>query len=161
MVTETVGDLLTTDVDIIVHQVNCLGIMDTGVARQVREKYPEVNKAYCDLCQSVDSPSSLLGSIQVIPTLDGKRICNLFGQVAIGRKQCMTEYDAVANALNQIKSYMEKNNLRTVAFPKYIGCGLAGGNWDTMKDLIEATFEDEAEIKCLIVAWEKEVNSPV
>ena len=40
------GDLFTTNAKIICHQVNCQGEMNTGVAQQVREKFPHVYEEY-------------------------------------------------------------------------------------------------------------------
>lgn len=40
------GDLFTTNAQIICHQVNCQGKMGSGVAKQVREKYPHVYEEY-------------------------------------------------------------------------------------------------------------------
>lgn len=40
------GDLFTTNAKIICHQVNCQGKMGSGVAKQVREKYPHVYEEY-------------------------------------------------------------------------------------------------------------------
>ena len=35
---EVKGNLLEADVDVIMHQVNCKGVMGAGVARQIRQK---------------------------------------------------------------------------------------------------------------------------
>ena len=32
--------------------------------------------------------------------------------------------------------------LKTIAFPWLMSCGLAGGDWNIVKPLIEKTFED-------------------
>ena len=40
------GDLFTAKAPIICHQVNCQGEMNTGVAQQVREKFPHVYEEY-------------------------------------------------------------------------------------------------------------------
>ena len=40
------GDLFTTNAKIICHQVNCQGEMNTGVAQQVKEKFPHVYEEY-------------------------------------------------------------------------------------------------------------------
>ena len=44
------GDLFTTDARFIVHQVNCKGVMGSGVAKQVRNKYPHVFVEYKKAC---------------------------------------------------------------------------------------------------------------
>lgn len=59
------GDLFTTDARFIVHQVNCKGVMGSGVAKQVRNKYPHVFVEYKKACSE-----EMLGKIQVVP-------CNL------------------------------------------------------------------------------------
>lgn len=46
------GDLLTTNANYICHQVNCQGRMGSGVARQIREKYPTVYQWYKVRCCS-------------------------------------------------------------------------------------------------------------
>ena len=43
---EVIGDLLEGDSKIIVHQVNCMGEMNSGVAKAIRNKYPEVFEQY-------------------------------------------------------------------------------------------------------------------
>ena len=40
------GDLLTTDADIIVHGCNCQGVMGSGVAKQIKEKFPNAYTIY-------------------------------------------------------------------------------------------------------------------
>lgn len=40
------GDLFQTNAKYICHQVNCQARMGSGVAKQVRAKYPEVYNAY-------------------------------------------------------------------------------------------------------------------
>ena len=40
------GDLFTTNAKIICHQVNCQGEMNTGVAQQVKEKFPHIYEEY-------------------------------------------------------------------------------------------------------------------
>lgn len=40
------GDLFKTPFEIIAHQVNCQGVMGSGVAKQVKEKFPYVYSTY-------------------------------------------------------------------------------------------------------------------
>ena len=46
------GDLFSTDAKYICHQVNCQGKMGSGVAKQVREKFPMVFENYKAACDS-------------------------------------------------------------------------------------------------------------
>lgn len=36
------------DVDVIIHQTNCQGVMGRGFAKQIKEKFPEAFEAYKD-----------------------------------------------------------------------------------------------------------------
>jgi O-acetyl-ADP-ribose deacetylase (regulator of RNase III) len=40
------GNLLDSNCDYICHQVNCQGVMGSGIARQIRERYPVVYLYY-------------------------------------------------------------------------------------------------------------------
>ena len=40
------GDITESNCDIICHQVNCRGAMNSGVAKAIREKWPEVYEQY-------------------------------------------------------------------------------------------------------------------
>ena len=50
MIKHVKADIFTTDCDIIVHQVNCYGVMGAGIAKQVKERYPDVYDIYKSLC---------------------------------------------------------------------------------------------------------------
>ena len=70
-----VGNLLNSDCDYICHQVNCMGKMGSGIAKQIRIKWPEVYIAYRAKCNFLNEdqgnyirPELNLGTIQIIPT---------------------------------------------------------------------------------------------
>lgn len=53
-------DIFKSGADIICHQVNCQGVMGSGIAKQVREKYPVVYRDYKRMCD-IYAPNALLG----------------------------------------------------------------------------------------------------
>ena len=60
------GDLLKSNADVIVHQTNCLGIMGSGVAYQIKKKYPQVFQEYYKFCKEYydnNNLSELLGNV--------------------------------------------------------------------------------------------------
>lgn len=65
------GDVFTAPFDAIAHQVNCRGVMNSGVAKTVRERYPEAFDAYKKLCDETPNPFDLLGKGQCVPTGHG------------------------------------------------------------------------------------------
>ena len=48
-------DLLSSKERIIVHQVNCRGVMGAGIAKQIKEKWPDVYTSYRDLLLQQDN----------------------------------------------------------------------------------------------------------
>lgn len=54
------GSLLRANEDILGHQVNTLGAMGAGLAKQIKEKYPYVYEDYKNLCNS-NNGEDLLG----------------------------------------------------------------------------------------------------
>lgn len=138
MVNYVKGNLLDSDCDYICHQVNCQGVMGSGIARQIREKWPEVYKSYRTLYEDCTwARSVMLGRIDIANIIDDKRkVINMFTQQFCGYDgKRYTSYDAFAMALETIKYKVPIGY--TIGFPKNIGCGLGGGNWKVISALIE------------------------
>ena len=135
------GNLLDVQHGIIVHQVNCLGVMGRGLAAQIRARYPSVFKEYHKLCKTkVGSEDELLGTIQLVPIKDNPalRVGNLFGQCSFAGPGVHTNYDAVQTALEKL-SFINTRKL-PVYFPYLMGCGLGGGDWGVIKSILEKTI---------------------
>ena len=103
------GDLVKEkEYTIFCHQVNCAGVMGTGIAKQIKETYPEVFKEYKEECNE-----SMLGKCQYVKCSD-------------------------ASCLNKLKSKLRISSKDIkVGFPCYIGCGAAGGDWAVVKPMLE------------------------
>lgn len=150
------GDILdyVDKVDIIGHQVNCLGVMGGGLALQIAQKYPKVEEAYRkyidDWCQH-GTQKHLLGHCQIVPTVNKSHIANLFGQYHVGGG-LRTDYEALHKSLKELKTQMLNRNLTKIALPVNLGCGLAGGDWNIVQDLIEDVFED-LRIQLILVEY--------
>ncbi|GED72872.1 Appr-1-p processing protein [Brevibacillus reuszeri] len=136
------GDLLTASEDIIGHQVNCKGVMGSGVAKLIKEKYPEAFTVYKEKCNEIVDKQELLGICQLVECAEGKTVANLFGQLKYGRgKEQYTDYAALEKALNELKNRARKAN-SSIALPFNIGCGLANGSWDVVSKMIEEIYSD-------------------
>lgn len=124
--------------DLLVHQVNNIGVMGSGLAKQIREHYPQVFKEYSDFCIKTH-PDCLLGVAQIVNISDDFSVCNLFGQEGFGKNKRYTRYDALTIGFEQIN---EKFAGKTVAIPYGLGCGLGGGNWEIVFTIIKETLTD-------------------
>lgn len=149
MINYVMGDLLNLpSIDIIAHQVNCQGKMGSGVALQVKKKYPIVYDRYRDRCASLKFSSKLLGLCQIIDMqyMDEyprphKYVANLFGQFNYGSSGQFTNEEALEKSLISLKKYAKEKNL-SVAIPYKIGCVRGGASWDKVLSMIEKVFND-------------------
>lgn len=136
------GDLLRSKAQVIGHQVNCLGRMGAGVALAIRNRWPNVYPQYYYFCSGKD-PASLLGKALPVKTGDCV-IMNLFGQLGVrrGAGEQVTDYTALETAMQWTASWMKQEGLTSIALPYGIGCGLGGGDWDTVLEAIHRVFDN-------------------
>ena len=131
-------DIFESGADVICHQVNCQGVMGSGIAKQVREKFPHVFTEYKKTCDK-NNPSKLLGCHQTILT-DIGYIVNIFAQKNYGYDgKCYTDYNALKTSLQDIK-YFNPNKI--IAIPYLMGCHRGGGDWNIVYKMIEEIFGD-------------------
>lgn len=121
-------DILAVEQGIIVHQVNCQGVMGAGIALAIRKKWPIVYDRYRKF-------KFKLGQIQVIQVKPGLWVCNLVGQDRYGRDKCYTDYKAVREGFQKLNVWAFVRNL-PIYIPKGMGCNLAGGDWKIVCKLI-------------------------
>lgn len=147
------GNILDTDCDIICHQVNCQGVMGSGLAKQIKEKYPEVFKKYIDYYNEYQFKQLLLGKCLISKCNDGKYIANMFAQLFYGTNKVQTDYKALDDCINNVSITARMCN-KSIAIPYKLGCGLAGGDWNIVKELIEFYFINTETI-CKIYKYDK------
>ena len=141
MIIEVQKNLLETECDIIAHQTNCVGVMGAGVARQIRDKLLSGVEydSYRKLCAK--HGSSLLGTVQCLSAKNGKIIFNLFGEDVPTGQGLDTDYAALKRAMRELKTYAEAYDM-SISMPGLIGCGLAGGDWEIVYEMINDVFGD-------------------
>lgn len=134
------GNLLDIEKGILVHQVNTLGIMGAGIALQIKRKWPILYDGYKEICEKnlfkIGDVWFYTEDLRINPDLV---IANLFGQKYLGKGA--TIIDAYHLALPEIQKYSDKIRL-PIYFPYKIGCGLAGGDWNVVSNLIEKYCPD-------------------
>ena len=132
------GNLLDAAEPLLCHQVNCRNRMGSGVARALAARWPAVKQAYHEFCAN-QTPGALLGHVQVVYAQDGKYVANIFGQLDYGYDgRQYTDYQALDHAF----SLLSRMTDCPLAFPYGFGCGLGGGDWDTVYRLIETYFSN-------------------
>lgn len=132
------GDLLEAkDRSIILQQVNCQGVMGSGIARQIRERYPDVFTSYKKKCdEHKDNTAELLGEVDYYIAPD-YLIANCFGQNFYGQGIKHTDYDALRKCFENVAC----NKAEPIGIPFKIGCGLGGGDWEVVYKMICEVFD--------------------
>lgn len=138
------GNIITGDYEIFCQQVNCKHKMGAGLAKQIRDAYPEVYDEYMQT-------EPKLGRVLAVPTTD-RRVCiNMYAQDGYGKDKRYTDYEAFKKCLSAIAEFakhIEKDI--TIAFPYGIGCGLGGGDWNIIQGMIK-DFSETIPQKVVIV----------
>lgn len=135
------GDLFSTEHKYILHGCNSKGVMGSGIARTVRNLYPEAYEAYTLWC----SKGFRLGQALAV-TCGDKVIINAvtqqnYGKVAeqIGPNPVRyVSYDAIAEIMRDLNTLLKGE---TIAMPT-IGAALGGGDWRVISSIIESELKD-------------------
>ena len=160
-----IGNLLDAPVDYICHQVNCQGRMGSGIAKQIRERWPVVYDAYISAYKDredeilrncggfehmPDVSETLLGYLQKVPVNDKQTVINMFAQQYYGYDgKRYTSYDAFWACLGGIRDSVPKGS--KIGFPWKIGCGLGGANWEVIMTMIEEVLAKDFEVYIYIL----------
>lgn len=144
MITEITGDLIADaqKYDVIVHGANCHCKMKSGIAKQVIVHFPEA--------QQVDMVT-VKGSKEKLGTLSFTQnttpvVVNAYTQYDFGTDKMNCDYEAVRNCMKAIKKQFAG---KKIGMPQ-IGAGLAGGDWNIIKQIITDELHDE---DVTIVYW--------
>ena len=141
------GDILTSTADIICQQVNCKGVMGSGLAKQIRAKYPQVYTKYKELIDTFNHTGErFLGQMQLVEGDKGKWIANCFGQESYGYNGTYTDLSALRDALVQVGIFAGERILCghrcNIAISYNIGAGLGGANPDDIHEMLGDLFHD-------------------
>lgn len=151
MITYIKGDLFSQHHPIIAHGCNAHGVMGSGVAKIVKEKWPMAFTKYNTICAEAfmeGREGSLLGT-NIVYVESDVTIVNCITQHSYGRiKSRYVSYDAVDTCMQSLASGMMMHGVSSVypskeyiAMPM-IGAGLGGGNWKVIEAIINHRLRD-------------------
>lgn len=156
MIEQVEGNLVTYPLDAFIHQANCFCTMGSGVAKSVRETYPEVYEADC---KTVKGDKNKLGTFSFAKTYDGKIGFNLYSQYDFGYDgKCRTNYEAIKTGLLRIRDYLLMNITPApfrVGIPYKMGCVRGGGSWDKVYEIIKESFAGSLFLEIVICEFKE------
>lgn len=155
MIEEIKGNIFTIPLDGMVHQCNAFHTMGGGLAKIVKDEYPtaylvDILTKYGDIKKiGTFSFSMCTHNVYHSPFI----IFNCYSQYNYGTNKVQTDYEAVKSVLKRVKIFIkgtleDKPNDKkfTLGIPHGYGCGLAGGDWNTVSSIIEEIFGTDKTI---------------
>ena len=115
--------------------------MGAGIAKSIKQKWPV---AYIVDCKTPKGDIRKLGtySYAIINREgfdDNLTIVNAYTQYKYGRDKPYVDYIAIQKVFQEIKRNFSG---KRIAYPK-IGAGLAGGDWEKIKEIIDTELKGE------------------
>lgn len=134
---EVTGNVVYADEVAIGHGVNTKGLMGAGVAKAIREAYPQISGAYIQWCNN----GAQGGDVQLYKVSDERVIVNIASQEVPGAD---ARYAWLAAGVARAVQDLANIGINKMAIPR-IGAGIGGLDWEAVKIillLIEAMFEN-------------------
>lgn len=149
-----VNDVVSLDVTtlqapfFLLHIGNNKGVMNAGVAKAIISKWPNVKTDYLE-AKANKSHGLPLGSILVTEVVPNGFVITMIAQNGYGRdNQLYLVYEALKECLSKVVPfYYQYRQTHNIYAPFKIGCGLAGGDWDTVRELF-SKFNEFRVIYC-------------
>lgn len=142
------GDLLAVTSGVIIHGCNSHGVMGSGVALAVKNKYPGAYESYRDYIDVSNDDQTLLGSVIVYKVNENLLIANMITQKDFGTHKRQVNYGAIARGFDDLEEFYANAPGLVFHFPK-IGAGLGGGDWEVIAEIIEQMCPNRR-----LVCWE-------
>lgn len=145
-------------ITIIAHICNCQNNFGSGLALQIKQRYPEAYKAdtqfYCS-CDPENRFKEMMGNISHTRTKDNNVIFNLYAQFNFGREKRQLNYEAFYSGMEKIRDLIlsDKKHKYIIGVPYKIGSDRAGGDWNVVLAMIHSVF-DNSGIDVIICEYE-------
>lgn len=134
-------DILTVEKGIICQSVNCQGVMGSGLAKAIREKWPIVYESYIKYCKTFNHDFELLGRWHGVKLNENLIIVNLFNQLFYGYDgKRYTDYSGINCSLKSLKDSYACYSDMPFYFPYLMGCDRGGADWNIVSKMIDFYF---------------------
>lgn len=125
----------------IIHQVNAAGVMGSGVAKELKDRYPDVWQDYSVACKYYTTPATRMGVCVISQVTSKLRVASIFAQLTYGYENLKTpgsvrytSYDALDVGLADLATRLRDQDV--VFHYPLIGAGRGGGQWSVIREII-------------------------
>ncbi len=125
--------------DIIIHGCNCFCTMGAGIAKSIRDNFPEAYQA--DLKTDMGDKNKLgtYSYAQINKQENRLIIVNGYTQFDFSGENVLVDYGAIRDLFAKIKKDFKN---KRIGYPK-IGAGLAKGDWQVISSIISEELKGE------------------
>jgi len=130
--------------DVIAHGCNCFCTFGAGLAKSMREQFPQAYQADLKTAKGSRAKMGSLSQCTVETAAGTLLIANLYTQFYWGAPKLPEDsqddrYQALESSLQELRGITAAS--AKVGLPR-IGAGLAGGSWPKILDIIKSVFPD-------------------
>jgi len=139
MLIDTTGDLLLSRASVLVHGVAPNDPFHSGLALQLRERFPAMYKDFRHYCQSTHAKAGSLWAWSGIGPDGPIRLLALLtqeGGYEHGAKPGRATLHNVGHALKALRLWIDTNHPASLALPK-LATGLGGLEWTDVHPLVQ------------------------
>jgi O-acetyl-ADP-ribose deacetylase (regulator of RNase III) len=141
------GDLLVAPVEAVVNTVNTHGVMGKGIALQVKQRWPEVERAYRAASKRGEVALGQMHVVERGGLGEGPRFVINFPTK--GHWRSRSKLSDIESGLTALQALIGELKLASIAVPP-LGCGNGGLDWAEVRPRIEAALGGLTDVDVVI-----------
>lgn len=142
------GNLLNTNADALVNTVNCIGVMEKGLALMFKEQYPYNFLKYKEACSKQLVNIGKMFIVEENDIFNNKKLIINFPTKIHWKYP--SEYTYIEKGLVALRQEIINRQIKSIAIPA-LGCSNGGLNYNLVKPMIETILKD---LNCVIYVYE-------
>lgn len=145
------GEVITTKSDYIAFPANTEGIMGSGLALDIKNKYPNVWVEYKRKCKDIGT--GLFGTYIPINVVDSNLIIlACFTQTSASHNSKTTNLNELKKIFKQLEKTTKEK--KTITIPYRYGCGVNNASWNEVHKILYDIFDKSDVILQIVRKWE-------
>lgn len=129
------GNIFDSKAPVLVNPVNCVGVMGKGLAKEFKERYPDMFKAYKKLCDEGGFEVSVTSTHPFFLFTDEKSGIKILNFPTKIQWKNPSQLDFIESMLKAFRWTYKDYGIEYIAFPA-LGCGCGGLSWDDVRPLM-------------------------